>query len=110
VPALEEVTPTIDGVATVDVNPAGPLQEYVIVPVAVAEALKFTVPPAHAALVFVGVVTGTGLTVTVVVLRTPQPVREDVAVNVYTPAAEAEIPLMPGLVTVEVYPAGPAHR
>jgi len=46
----------------------------VIVPTAVAEALKLTAPPGHTGLVFVGTVTGTALTVTSVVAVAVQPI------------------------------------
>jgi len=51
-------------VAVDAVNPAGPLQEYDVAPVALA--LKFTVPPIHTALVFVGAADGKAFTATVV--------------------------------------------
>ncbi len=78
-------------------------------PVAVALALKFTVPPIHTGLVFVGAAVGVGFIETVVVAVTKQLVPGAVAVTVYIPAIGNVAGLLLGVALVDEKLAGPLH-
>jgi hypothetical protein len=80
------------------------------VPVAVAFALKFTVPPAHTGLVFVGAAVGIWLIVTVVVAVATQPGPLRLTVTVYVPAiVDVMLPLL-GVALVDEKLKGPAQE
>jgi hypothetical protein len=60
---------TIEGVGELEVNPFGPVQLYVLPPVAV----RVNVEPAHCGVLLLAVGVGNALTVTVVVVVAEQP-------------------------------------
>ena len=79
-------------------------------PVAVALALKFSVPPIHTGLVFVGAADGVGFIETVVVAVTEQPVPGAVAITVYIPDIGNVAGLLLGVALVDGKLEGPTQE
>ncbi len=79
-------------------------------PVAIALALKFTVPPIHTGLVFVGAAVGIGFIETVVVAVTEQPVPGAVAITVYIPAIASVTGPLLGVALVDEKLEGPTQE
>ena len=106
VPASAEVAPGMDGFCNAEVNPFGPVQEYVAP--ATKFDVRFSVFPSQIGLLLPAVgVAGVGFTVTVVVAgELAQPL---LATTVYVPAAASVMFVIAGFCCVEVKPFGPVQ-
>lgn len=106
VPVAAGVAPAMDGFCTAEVNPFGPVQEYVAP--ATRFDVRFNVLPSQMGLLLPAVgVAGVALIVTVVVAGVlAQPL---LATTVYVPAAANVTFVIAGFCSVEVNPFGPVQ-
>jgi len=108
VPAAAAVTPLMAGFCEDEVNPFGPVHEYIAPTMLDAE--RFSVDPVHTGLLLEAVgAEGMGFTVTLVVPAGPvHPLT--VAVTEYVPASAEDATGIVGFCVVEVNPLGPVHE